>query len=154
MSGSQTTQAVNFTDASVEVSVNGGAWTAICGEASAVGVSGGDRSVSEFFTFCGDTPVVLLGKRAKIQLALTIAYTEGLADAYAMAENAYQVKGTIFQVRFAPKGYASGNFLFTSDSSYSFVSSHPYPGGAANSADVTNFACNVETSKLTRSVIP
>jgi len=153
MSGAQTTQAINFTDASIEIRVSGGNWIPICGEASSLGVSGGDRSLSEFFTFCGDTPIVLLGKRAKIQLALAVAYTEGLADAYVMVENAYQIKGTIFQLRFAPRGYASGNFLFTSDENYSFVSSHPYPGGASNSADVTNFTCNIETSQLTRSTI-
>ena len=153
MSGTQTTQAINFTDAAIQVRVSGGNWVDLCGEASSLTVSGGDRSLSEFFTFCGDTPIVLLGKRAKLQIALAIAYTEGLADAFAMVENAYTNKGTIFQVRWVPRGNAVDNWRFTTDVNYSFVSSHPYPGGAANSADVTNFTCNVETSQIARDAV-
>lgn len=148
MSGVQTTQAINFTNASIEISVNGGAWTAICGEASSISLSGGDRNSAEFFPFCGDTPIVLVGKRTKIQLGVSIAYTEGLADAYAMARQAYENKGTILRLRWVPKGDAPGNNRFTTDANYSFVSSAPYPVGEASSADVTAFTMNIETSQI------
>lgn len=153
MSGVQTTQAINFTNAAVEISVNGGAWQAICGETSSIALSGGDRASAEFFPFCGDTPVVLVGKRTKLQVALSIAYTEGLADAYAMAKQAYENKGTIFRVRWVPKGDAPGNYRFTSDANYSFVSSAPYPVGEASAADVTAFTLNIETSKIEQDTV-
>lgn len=154
MSGVQTTQAINFTNAAVEVSINGAAFIPICGETSSIAMSGGDRNVAEFAPFCGDTPIVLVGKRTKLQIALSIAYTEGLADAYAVAKQAYEVKGTIFQVRWTPKGTATGNYRFTTDANYSFVSSAPYPVGEASAADVTAFTLNVETSKVTQDAVP
>lgn len=154
MSGVQTTQAINFTNAALSVSVNGGAFQAICGEASSISMSGGDRDSAEFFPFCGDTPVVLVGKRKKIQLSLSIAYTEGLADAYAMAKQAYENKGTIFRVRWIPKGDAPGNYRFTTNENYSFVSSAPYPVGEAAAADVTAFTLTVETSSVEQDSVP
>jgi hypothetical protein len=154
MSGVQTTQAINFTDAAIEVSINGAAFVDICGETSSVTMSGGDRNSAEFFPFCGDTPVVLVGKRTKIQIGLSIAYTEGLSDSYAIAKAAYETKGMIFQIRWTPKGTAPGNYRFTTDPNYSFVSSAPYPVGDASSADVTAFTLNVETSQVTQDAVP
>lgn len=154
MSGQQTTDASNFTDASIYVSINGAAFVDICGEASSITVTGGDRSVSEFFTACGDTPVVLTGKRSKIQVALKVAYTEGNADTWAIVKQAYENKGMIFQLRWIPRGNAVGNKRFTTDPVYSFVTSHPYPGGEVESPDATQFDVMIETSKIIPDNVP
>lgn len=148
MSGQQTNAARNFTDAAIEVRLNGGAWTPICGEASSLLVSGGDRDVSEFFTACGDTPIVLVGKRHKIQIKMKVAYTEGLADAWAIYEQAYVNKNMVFQVRWSPHGGNIGDYRFTTDDVYSFVTTQPYPGGEVASADATMFEGTVETAGL------
>lgn len=154
MSGQQTQDASNFTDASIEVSINGAAFVDICGEASSIAVSGGDRDVAEFFTACGDTPVVLVGKRKKIQVKLKVAYTEGLADTYAIVKQAYENKKMIFQLRWTPRGAATGNYRFVTDPVYSFVSSHPYPQGEVQSAAATQFECTVETSAISQDAVP
>jgi len=154
MSGQQTTDASNFTDAAIYVSINGAAFVDICGEASAITVSGGDRSVSEFFTACGDTPIVLVGKRSKIQVSLRVAYTEGNADTWAIVKQAYENKGMIFQLRWIPRGDATGNKRYTTDPVYSFVSSHIYPGGEVESPDATQFEVMVETSQIISDEVP
>lgn len=154
MSGQQTQDASNFTDASILVSINGAAFVDICGEASSIAVTGGDRDTSEFFTACGDTPVVLVGKRKKIQVALKVAYTEGNADTYAIVKQAYENKKMIFQLRWIPRGNATGNLRYTTDPVYSFVSSQPYPSGEVASAAATEFTVNVETSAITQDAVP
>lgn len=154
MSGQQTTDASNFTDANIYVSINGAAFVDICGEASTINVSGGDRDVAEFFTACGDTPVVLVGKRKKIQVKLKVAYTEGNADTYAIAKQAYENKKMIFQLRWIPRGNAHGNLRFTTDPVYSFLTSQPYPSGDVAAAAATQFEANVETSSITQDTVP
>ena len=154
MSGQQTQDASNFTDATIEVSINGNPYVDICGEASKLGVSGGDRDSAEFFTACGDTPIVLVGKRKKLSVKLTVAYTEGLSDTYAIAKQAYENKRMIFQLRWTPRGATHGNFRFFTDPVYSFVTSNPYPSGEVASAAATQFEVNVETSSISQDVIP
>lgn len=154
MSGQQTQDASNFTDASISVSINGAAFVDICGEASSIAVSGGDRDVAEFFTACGDTPVLLVGKRKKLQVALKVAYTEGNADTYAIVKQAYENKKMIFQLRWIPRGNASGNLRYTTDGTYSFVSSNPYPGGDVAAAAPTEFTVNVQTSSILQDAVP
>lgn len=154
MSGQQTQDASNFTDATIEVSINGAAFVDICGEASSLNVSGGDRDVSEFFTACGDTPIVLVGKRKKLQVKLKVAYTEGLADTYAIVKQAYENKNMIFQLRWTPRGAAHGNYRYVTDPVYSFVTSNPYPSGEVASAAATQFEVNVETSAISQDAVP
>ena len=60
----------------VEVSVDGTAWTDICGTVTTVDVGGGDRSTSETNTSCGEGPVVVTGKRAAQTVEVNSLYTE------------------------------------------------------------------------------
>lgn len=154
MSGQQTQDASNFTDATILVSINGNPFFDICGEASSIAVSGGDRDSAEFFTACGDTPIVLVGKRKKLQVKLKVAYTEGNADTYAVVKQAYENKRMIFQLRWIPRGTAHGNLRFTTDPVYSFVTSQPYPSGEVASAAPTQFEVNVETSSISQDAVP
>lgn len=152
MSGSQTTAAINFTDAAIAVSINDGAFEEWCGEANAISMSGGDRDIGEFKTYCGDTPIVLPGKRNKIEITLHVAYTEGAADPFEVARQAYENKGTTFELRWRPRGDTVGNFQYVTDEN-SFVSSAPYPMGAADSADIVAFDVVVQAAYVTKSVI-
>lgn len=153
MSGTQTTSAINFTDAAVWVSINGGAYAEICGEANSISVSGGDRDVGEFKTYCGDTPIVLPGKRNKLQVTLRIAYTEGASDPFAVSLSAYENKGTHYQLRWIPRGNSTGNFRYTTDAN-SFISSQPYPMGAADNADIAALELTIEAAYITKDAVP
>ena len=154
MSGQQTQDASNFTDASFFVSINGAAEIDICGEASSLNVSGGDRDTAEFFPACGDTPIILTGKRKSNKLAQKIAYTEGLSDTRAIAQQAYVSKKTVFQVRWVPRGAVSGNLQYVTDPVYSFLTSPPFPDGDVGAAAPTELTLNISTSSVTPSVIP
>lgn len=153
--GSQLTQdASNFTDAAILVSINGAPYVDISGEASTVTLTGGDRDIAEFFAAAGDTPAILSGKRKKIQAALKVAYTEGNADTYAIAKQAYENKNMIFQLRWIPRGNHSGNLRYTTDPTYSVLTSNPYPGGDVAVATATTFMANVQTSAIIQDVVP
>jgi hypothetical protein len=152
MSGSQTTGAINFTDNALSISINGAAYVDICGESNALSLSGGDRDIAEFFTYCGDTPIILPGKRKKIELKIKAAYTEGASDPEELIRQAYETKGTTVAVKWAPKGGQQGEFVYTSAAGY--VSTPPYPMGSADSADITAFEFSVHVPYVTKSVAP
>lgn len=154
MSGSQTTAAFNFTDAAVQYSLNGGAWTDICGEATSVAGDGFDRQASaDFFTYCGDTPIVLPGKRNSGSVTVRIAATEGAADPFIVFLNAQINKGTKLQFRWIPRGNTPTNFRYSTDAN-SFVISNPFPFGEAGSADITALDVTVKAAYVTKDVVP
>lgn len=154
MSGSQTTAAFNFTDAAVQYALNGGAWTDICGEATSITGDGFDRQASaDFFTYCGDTPIVLPGKRNSGSVTVRIAVTEGASDPFIVALNAQISKGTKLQFRWMPRGNTPTNFRYSTDAN-SFVTSNPFPFGEAGSADITALDVTVKAAYVTKDVVP
>lgn len=153
MSGSQTTAAFNFTDAAVQYALNGGAWTDICGEATSITGDGFDRQKSaDFFTYCGDTPIILPGKRNSGSVTVRIAVTEGAADPFIVALNAQINKGTKLQFRWMPRGNTVNNFRYSTDVN-SFVTSSPWPFGEAGSADITALDVTVAAAYITKDVV-
>lgn len=149
MSGSQTTSAFNFTDAVIQYSLNGGAWTDMCGEANSISGSGFDRQASaDFFTYCGDTPIVLQGKRNSGEVTIHMAVTEGASDPFVVAMNAQLTKGSMFRVRWVPKGNTVGNRRYSTDAG-SFITSSPFPFGEAGSADIVAIDITIKAAYIT-----
>lgn len=154
MSGSQTTAAFNFTDAAIQYSLNGGAWTDICGEATSISGDGFDRQASaDFQTYCGDTPIVLPGKRNSGSVTVRIAATEGAGDPHIVFLNAQINKGTHLQFRWIPRGNTPTNFRYSTDTN-SFVTSSPWPFGEAGSADITALDVTVKAAYVTKDAVP
>lgn len=154
MSGSQTTAAFNFTDAAIQYALNGGAWTDICGEASTISGDGFDRQASaDFFTYCGDTPIVLPGKRNSGSVKVKIAATEGASDPAIVFLNAQINKGTKLQIRWMPRGNTPTYFRYSTDAN-SFVISNPFPFGEAGSADITAIEFEVKAAYITKDAVP
>lgn len=154
MSGSQTTGAFNFTDAAIWISVNGAAFVEICGEASTLAMDGFDRQASaDFFTYCGDTPIVLPGKRNSGTVTVHVAATQGASDIMEIARQAHENKGTHLQIRWIPKGNSTANFRYTTDVN-SFVTTPAYPVGEAGSADITALDVTVKAAYITKDAVP
>lgn len=146
----QTTGAISFKANKVEISTNGTVWTDISGFANAVSVDGGERATEENPTFDGDTPILTAGKRGMLEVKVKIVYTEGVSDPQEVVRAAYEAASALY-VRWSPKGGASGNFMYTSDSG--IVTSHPYPGGEAGDAAAVATEFTLATPKVTKSAV-
>lgn len=154
MSGTQTTSAFNFTDAAIQISVNGAAYVDVCGEATSITGDGFDRQESaDFFTYCGDTPIVLPGKRNSGSVTVRIAVTEGASDPFLVGLAAQINKGTKLQVRWMPRGNTQTYKRYTTDAN-SFVTSAMWPFGEAGSADVTAIDMTVKAAYVTMDAVP
>lgn len=145
----QTTGAMSFRNAKIEISTNGTTWTDISGFANEISLSGGDRQLGEAFTFDGDTPIIVVGKRSTLDVTVKALYTEGSNDPFEIVRAAYE-GGTNLYVRWSPKGGSTGAFIYTSDAGY--VQNAPYPVGSASSADAVLLEFTVKTPRITKSV--
>jgi len=147
----QTTGAVSGRNCYIAISTDGSTWTDISGFANSVEPDGGERSTGMFHTADGDTPIVTVGKRESVKLDVKTAYTEGGSDPFEVVRAAYEGATSLY-VRYAPKGNAAGNFMFTSAAG--FVTNAPYPkivnveGGKAVLLEFT-----LETPSVAKSVI-
>lgn len=141
---------ISAKDMYIAISTNGTVWTDISGYANIVEPGSGDRKAGEFYTFDTDTPGLTRGKREPIDLKVSIVYTEGAADAWAMINTAYEGNSALY-VRWAPKGNTSGNNQYTSGAG--IVTSMIYPKGEAESADVVLCECTVKVASVTKSAI-
>lgn len=128
----QTAGAMSFRNAVVEYSTNGTTWNDFSGIATGVEVSGGDRAQGEAYTGDADTAIVTIGKREPLQIGINVVYSEATGDHYVNLENAY-INGTPIRVRWAPRGSATGNFRYTSDTGY--ITAFAPPGGEYESGD-------------------
>lgn len=141
----QTTDGITFKNCKLEMSVNGSVWTDISGFAASVEVGGGERETGEAFTFDGDTPILLAGKRGALEVKAKIVYTEGVSEAQETIRAAYE-GATPFYLRWTPKGTG---FLYTT--SAGIPVSPPYPGGEAESADTLIGEYTIKVKSITKS---
>lgn len=142
----QTTGAISFKDCKVELSVDGAVWIDASGHGNEVSLGGGDRATAEAFTFLGDTPIVMKGKRSALDITLKALYTETSNEPYLLAEAAYQ-NATPLYIRWSPKGGTTGQRQFTSDAGV--VTAPPYPVGGAGSVDAVPVTISIKTPKVT-----
>jgi hypothetical protein len=144
----QTTDGVSAANMAVKYSTNGSSYTDIGGFASAVAPDGGDRKVGKGYTFTGDTPLLVKGKRESISLKVTAVYTEGGSEIFEIVRAAFE-NSSDFWVQYSPQGGLSGDFLFTAKG---IITSAPYPEGEAESEDPIMFEFTLEASSITKSV--
>lgn len=137
-------------DLYIGVSTDNSNWTNISGFSSNVEPDGGERKTGGYFTFDGDKEGLTAGKREKMTIKISIIYTEGGSDARAIFKTAYENKSALY-ARWAPKGYTSGNKLFTT--SAGIVKNPPYAGGEAESADPIMCEFDLEVTGVTESTI-
>lgn len=129
---SQSAVLVSMKDADVLYSTDGSSFTSFCGYATSVEVGGGERESGEAYTFCGDTALIGLGKRAPIDVTFNIIYTEVNTDPFQVLRAAYE-NATPHYVRIEPKGGEAGEWLWTS--SLGYWTRVNEPAGEANSGD-------------------
>ena len=140
---------ISFRNATVGISADGSNWTDISGFANKVEVSAGDRPAEEVFVFANDYPALTPGKRKALEVKITALYTEGVADLFETTRTAYE-NATNMYVRWAAKGTAGGNFLFTCDPG--IVTIPVYPTGEAHPGTAVTVVLSTKVPRITKSV--
>ena len=150
----QATGSQSFFEAMVEIRPTGGstAWQDISGFGSSVAVSGRERQTGEAYTYDGDHAILGLGKLQPCDVTVRCVYTEGNNDPYAKALSALE-NHTVLQVRWSPfGGTAASDKIYTTNETYSFVTSCLPPAGEAGSGDPIMFEFTVKTSDVLQTV--
>jgi len=149
----QTTDQMNFREAEVYISTGAG-FTGMCGIMVAVAVSGGERMVGEEFTFCGDTPILVGGKRNPLDVTVRYVYTEQDDDPFELVRAQYETDGggDLF-IKWSPKGGDATEFEFETDENNSVLTGFTYPQGEARSPDITLCELTVRTASITKSEV-
>lgn len=142
----QTTDGISAANMEVEYSTDGTTYTDFSGFASAVEPDGGERKVGKGFTFDGDTPLLVKGKRESIALKVKAVYTEGASEIFEIVRAAYEA-GSDFWLRYSPAGGATGDFQYTAKG---IITSAPYPMGEAESEDPIMLEFEMEASSITK----
>ena len=143
----QATGSQSFYDAFVEIRPAAmGIWIDISGHGSSISEGGGDRQTGEAYTHDGDTAIIGFGKREPKEITVRAVYTEGASDPYKYVLDAYHDHTTL-QVRWSPLGGDLNEKRYTTDPTYSIVTSCPDPTGEAGSGDPIMFEFVVKTSE-------
>lgn len=145
----QTTAGMSGIANKVEISTNGSSYTDISGFAASVTPDGGARKVGKGFTFDGDTPLLVKGKREHIGIKIRVVYTEGGSDPFEVVRAAYEA-GNQFWTRYSPKGGVSGDFQYTITG---FIVTAPYPMAEAESEAPLYFEYDMEASSISKAVV-
>jgi hypothetical protein len=147
----QTTNAISFKDAKIELSTNGSVWTDASGFSNKVEVGGGERAFGEFFTADGDTPILTVGKRSSFELRGNVVYTEAGGEPWDMVYNAY-AGATVLYMRWSPKGGQTGELQFTTGPGY--VLTPVLPQGDASTPDVLALEFTLRTLSIAKATVP
>ena len=158
MGSTQTTAAVAQSDFAVEVSTDGVTWTAICGEVTAVAISGGEQSSGEIMTACGEFAIVKgSNKISPYDIVVTAVYTETAStEAFDLVHDRFQGTAKTLGVRWAPKGGITtvvGNKVFNTSNSGTAVGLVPIvrclpPAEDASSANPATFEFAVKSPAI------
>lgn len=123
---------VSFKDCKLEYSTDGAAYTDMSGYGTTVDVGGGERNSGEAYTFDGDTAILGFGKRAPLEITITLVYTENASHPY-QAMRSYFENATDFYLRWSPLGGDAGEWQWTT--TLGKLTACPPPMGEAASAD-------------------
>lgn len=146
----QTTGAVSFKAATLELSTNNSDWTDYCGTFNKIKPKGGDRKSGAVHTACGDKPVMTVGKKEPVSLEVDIVYTEVSTELFTVADG-WKDNATAVYMRWTVKGTATGNYRYTTDAGY--ITECPPPAGDADKADPVVVTFTLETPGYTRAAI-
>lgn len=148
----QTTAQMSFANAKVEIKIAAGSWTDIGGEFTKIEVDGGERKSGEAFTQVGDTPILTSGKREKYTVKGSIVYTEGSSTPWKLLWDALAA-GDLVQIRWAPKGGATGDYQFSSATAGNVLKNVTPPVGEAGNGDPVLSEFSVETPSITSAAV-
>ena len=140
----QTTDGLSFIKAKVFVSPDGSTWTDVSGFGAGISVSGGSRGAGEQNTLDGDTPIVVAGKRASLDVTVRYVYTEEAADPFEIVRAQYETEGGLLYVQYSPED--PGGFWFKTGAAV--LTEFGYPVGDADSADVVLSEFTVKCAAL------
>jgi len=138
-----------FRDCYVQVSTNGSSWTDLSDSATVeIPTGSGKRPTTSLRPYGFDVDIIVPGRRPPLKLIITYNYADAAIDTTILT--AYEA-GSAFYVRFAPRGNAPGNFLYTSDAG--IITSPPTPEGQRHSGTTVLARFTFETPKTTRTTI-
>lgn len=140
----QTTDGMSFIKAKVFVSPDNSTWTDVSGHGAGISVSGGSRGAGEQNTFDGDTPIVVAGKRASIDVTVRYVYTQESDQPFEIIRGQYETEGGPLYVQYSPED-PSGYWFKTGAS---VITEFGYPVGDADSADVVLSEFTVKCAAL------
>jgi len=140
---------VPFRDCYIAISTDGVNWVDLSESGSVEIVAGaGQRPTTELYAYGADAPIVVPGRRRPMRLGITYGCADAARDD--TIRTAYEA-GSAFYLRYAPRGYATGNYLYSSDAG--IVTSPPLPEGQRHSGAAALTRFTFETPRLTKSTI-
>lgn len=143
----QSTGGLSFVDAEISISANGSDWTDISGFANTLTVSGGERNFGEFFTADGDIPVLKAGKRASLNVAVVVLYTEATADPVEVLRGYYEAAGgTSTYIKWLVQ---NGGSTYTTGSGVLIPPT--YPGGDPETGDPIEIEFSIQVASIAKS---
>jgi hypothetical protein len=145
----QTTGALSWIDAVMEVSTDGISYYDVSGSSNAVKVDGGERAISEFFTANGDTPILTRGKRSKLEVTFAGVYTEVTGELFDRMIGVYEAATTMY-FRWSVKTHGTGVFIFSTSAGY--LTKPVYPQGASDSADAVQIEATISVASIAKSI--
>lgn len=151
----QTTEALTFCAATVEIGAACTNFTDISGYGAAVAVSGGDRAYATQHTYDGDVPIIKPGKRDETMLTVRFAYTEEADPApFETLRAMHQTPcGGPICVRYWPKGSGAPATNFKYETGVTFISTFKWPEGDADSTTIVMGEFTVPCPDLTKTPV-
>ena len=102
----QTTGAVSNACAKVEISDDGVTYTDISGVAQSVTDTEQTRMSDQAYTFSGEGPIILSGKKEPLEVTVAIVYSETDAEGYEQVRVRFEAAACTpnFYLRYSPRG--------------------------------------------------
>ncbi len=143
--------AINFNDCEVEVDLtpSSSSFANIDSWAASIEVDPKTVQTTESYTFTHTGPIVFTGNPDPRNVTVTCVYTEGATDPFKNIND--HTIGADFDVRFAPKGGATGDYQFTTSGGK--LISVGSPQGAADGSTATTFTFVVRCSSISQGTI-
>lgn len=146
----QTTDAIPWVNAKVEVKIAGGSFADMGGSSNKLEADGFERIVGEAYAQTGDTPIITAGKRKSGKIKLQLIYSETTGEAWKVLYDAF-IAGTKAQIQWTPKGSGTGAYQFTSEMGY--LENVTPPTGEAEKGDPILCEATLVTAGYSRAAL-
>lgn len=151
----QTTGAMTFRQAAVDISADNSTWVELDNVGAAVAVTGYGREKASEHTFDTDTPIVKGAKRVDGAVAVRFLYSEDDAEGFEIARAIHETAGGAAYVRYSPGGDdtadAAAPFRFSTGAGV--MTEFTYPGGDSKGTELVMGGFTVASAALAKSVV-
>ncbi len=151
----QTTGAMTFRAAAVDISADNSTWTELDNVGAAVAVTGYGRGKASEHTFDTDTPIVKGGKRVEGAVAVRFLYSEEAAEGFEIARAIHETAGGVTYVRYSPGGDstagAAAPYRFSTGAGV--MTEFTYPAGDSKGTELVMGGFTVASAALTKSAV-